>query len=445
MNESALSRPAPPAHAAWLAALRWEELPEEVRRQACRCLRDTIATAAGSVALPASAQACILTESQFGPGPCSLWFRGRSSTLAGACFYNALAIDALDAHDGFRPNKGHAGATVTPVAVGCCAGRSARGIDLLTAVVAGYEVACRAGLVVHHHYAPAYHSSGSWASLGAAAAGAVLARLPMDRFDEVLGAAEYYGPMSPIPRCIHSPGILKDGAGAGAWSAAMALAMLQAGLAGLPSLFTAEPQGRVLAGTLGADWLILRQYFKAYPTCRWTQPVVEAAFLLQRQMGFSVSEVEAIEVETFREGAALTAFPPRDSDAAQYSTPWAVAAALVDGQLGVAQIHPDRLSDAAILALGRRVRTRVAPDLQARFPEECLARVTIEFRGGRRGSSPTMRARGDWDDPLSDAELEAKFHQLAEPTLGVRRAREIHSVLETLEERPAQHLLDLLQ
>jgi hypothetical protein len=37
-----------PTHAEWIAGLRWEDLPEPVRQQARRCLKDIVATAAGS-------------------------------------------------------------------------------------------------------------------------------------------------------------------------------------------------------------------------------------------------------------------------------------------------------------------------------------------------------------------------------------------------------------
>jgi 2-methylcitrate dehydratase PrpD len=144
-----------PAHADWIAGLRWEDLPEPVRRQARRCLKDIVATAAGSLALPAAAGIERLVAAQFVAGPAPMLFRGPRTTLAGAAFGNALRIDGLDCHDGFRPNKGHAGATVVPVLLAAAARGAASGAELLAALVAGYEVALRAGLALHATYAPA--------------------------------------------------------------------------------------------------------------------------------------------------------------------------------------------------------------------------------------------------------------------------------------------------
>jgi len=433
-----------PSHAAWIAGLAWEDLPGPVQRQARRCLKDIVATAAGSLALPAAAAIERLVAAQFGAGPSPMLFRGPTSTLAGAAFGNALRIDGLDCHDGFRPNKGHAGATVVPVLLAAAALRPLGGAELLAALVAGYEVALRAGLALHATYAPAYHGSGAWAALGAAAAGAHVLGIPADEIDAVLGAAEYHGPMAPILRCTEFPSIVKDGAGAGALAAATALAMHAQGLRGLPSLFVHEPKGREQAASLGADWLILRQYFKLYPTCRWTHAPVEGVLRLRGEHGFAAADVERVEVESFAETGTLMSFPPADSDGAQYCLPWAVAAALVDGELGLDQVLPGRLGDPAIVEMGRRVAFRKADDLQARFPAECLARVRVILRDGSALDGPTLGARGDHTDPASDAELDAKFDRLAARTLGEAAARKLADAIGTLDQSPASDLLALL-
>ncbi len=430
----------------WITGLRWEELPPEVRRQAKRCLTDIIATAAGALCLPTGDLMAELVRDQFAEGPIPLWFRRCGSSPAGAAYFNCQCVDSLDCHDGFRPNRGHCGATVVPVVLGAAvqAGNAVRGRELLTAVVIGYEIATRAGLALHRLYAPHYHASGSWAALGATAAGARLLGLPAERIDAALGMAEYYAPMSPMLRCTDRPSVVKDAAGPGGWAAAMGLAMARRNMAGLPSLLRAEPLGREQIATLSDEWLILRQYFKPYPTCRWAQPAVEGLRLLQAEHGFSADEVERIDVATFACAADLTHFPPEHTDAAQYSLPWAVAAQLVDGTLGVEQIHPDRLGDAAIIAAGRRVHTHLAPDLQARFPAEALARTTVTLADGRSFTSPTIGARGDWTDPLTPEELAEKARGLMTAGLGEERTARLLHVLDTLEDRPARDLMAAL-
>jgi 2-methylcitrate dehydratase PrpD len=425
--------------------MKWEDLPELVRRQSKRCLKDILATGAGGFELPAAQTMADLVSAQYAAGPVPMWCTGKSSGLVGACFFNAFMVDGLDWHDGFRLTKGHAGATVIPTAVGvCAAGGPVGGRDLLTAIVMGYEIACRAGLAVHALYAPAYHSSGSWASLGAAAAAAKLRGIPAGDIDGILGMTEYYAPVSPMIRCTENPSPLKDGAAAGAWSAAMALQMHERDLGGLPSVLTAEPEGRQQMESLGQDWIILRQYFKPYPTCRWAQPPAECLRQLKKEHAFSNDQIESVVIETFQEAVTLGQFPPQDSDGAQYSIVWAAAAMLADGDLKLAQIHPDRLKDPQILRLGSRIRCEQAADLQARFPAECLARVWIVLKDGRQLRSSTLGARGDYAAPLPEEEIDAKFITLLGGRIGPKKAAKMKDLLEAFEHHDSGDLLAFL-
>ncbi|MBU0606547.1 MAG: MmgE/PrpD family protein [Armatimonadetes bacterium] len=435
-----------PDYARWLVDVTWEDLPEAVQRQTRRCVKDILATAAGSRGLPAYEAMLRLVRAQYGPGPAPLWFSGVDSSLVGACYFNAQVTDSLDCHDGFRPNKGHCGTTMVPVAVAACALREdeVTGTELLTAIAVGYEMASRAGIALHALYAPHYHASGSWAAIGAAAAGAKALRLPAEQVDDVLGMAEYYAPICPMLRCTDHPSIVKDAAGPGAWAGAMALALGIEGQPGLPSLFTEEPLGREQAATVGQDWMILRQYFKPYPVCRWAQPVVEGLRTLRDEHGFTWEDIAAIEVETFANAANLTHFPPSHSDAAQYSLPWAVAVFAVDGEIGVAQVHPSRLNDPRVLEMGRRITTRVAEDIQARFPAEALARTTVRLRDGRELHGPTLGARGDYTNPLSDEELDEKAWALLQTGLGESRAAEVRNLLDSLQDASVRRLLQAL-
>ena len=434
------------SYAEKILSISWDDLPGEVQSQSIRCLKDIIATSAGSTLLPVSGQAEELIKNQYGSGNVPLWFRDQSTSFVGAAFYNALTVDSLDCHDGFRPNKGHAGATVVPLAVGACSKRPVEGEELLTAIVIGYEVACRSGQVIHNLYKPAFHSSGSWASLGAAAAGARILGIPAESFDKVLGIAEYYSPISPILRCTAYPGVVKGGAGAGGWAAAMALQMYQNNMQGLPSVFNSEPSGKSQIASFGQDWMIMRQYFKLYPVCRWSQPAVEGLLHLKEQHNFSCEEIESIEISTFKEAATLGGleYPPKHSDAAQFSMPWAVAAVLIDNQLGIEQIHPKRLCDPEIIKLGRKVKIRVSEKIQKRFPQECLAKVEILLKDGRRLNSPVMPARGEHTNPFTKEQMDEKFNVIVTNALGKEKCSLLKKVLETLPERSASDLLTLL-
>lgn len=431
-------------YADWVLSIEWEKVPAEVRQQTKRCLRDVIATAAGAAQLPDAARGRDFVRGQFGDGEVGLWFQKAKSSMVGGCFYNSFLVDSLDYHDGFRPCKGHAGATVVPVVISACAGRGVSGAELLCAVLAGYEVACRAGIAVHGLYGEAYHSSGSWASIGAAAGAARIYKIEPGEIDGIAGAAEYYAPMSPMLRCTSNPCCLKDGAAAGAWSAAMALEMHKSGLTGLPSILTAEEKGREAMDSAGEEWLILKQYFKGYPSCRWTHPALEAALGLQKEYGFGCEEVERIEVFSFREAMSLNIFPPATTHEAQYSLPWAVVAALVEGGLGIEQVHPDKLKDARIIELGRKVTVSFDGALQEVFPERCLQRVKIELKGGKVVDSAVTAASGDYDKAIAEERLEEKFIDNLGVCIGKEKAAELLRLTERLERYSADDMMSYL-
>ena len=63
-------------------------------------------------------------------------------------------------------------------------------------MVVGYEVAIRAGIALHDRD-PSYHASGSWGSVGVAAAAGRLLGLDGRGLRAALGLAEYHAPIAP--------------------------------------------------------------------------------------------------------------------------------------------------------------------------------------------------------------------------------------------------------
>ena len=107
----------------------------------------------------------------YGGDGARLWLDGRAVSPPGAALANGMTIDALDIHDGYTLVKGHAGAAIVPAVLSMRsarqrAGQRRRAVD--DSVVAGYEVALRAGLALHGT-ACDYHTSGAWNALGCAA------------------------------------------------------------------------------------------------------------------------------------------------------------------------------------------------------------------------------------------------------------------------------------
>jgi 2-methylcitrate dehydratase PrpD len=182
---------------------------------------------------------------------------------------------------------------------------------------------------------------------------------------------------------------------------------------------------------------------KPYPVCRWAQPALHAALTLRPQIG--EASVETVRIETFHQGYRLAMRAPADTDQAQYSLPFPVAAALVHGEVGMDQVDGTGLSDEAVLKLSHAIVLVEDEAMSARFPGERVARVVIGLSDGRSLDSGVLAAPGDPEDPLSDEQLAAKFNSLAEPILGPERAARIHEHIAALGPGvPAAPLLDAL-
>ena len=421
-------------------SMRWSDLPYPVQRQTELCILDLIGVAAGGHGTRLSQMIRAHAAESFG-GPHPLLFDTATASAPGVALAAGMTIDALDGHDGYNPAKGHVGCPLFPAALAIGHQVGASGAEFLAAMTMGYEFGSRAAVAQHATVAD-YHTSGSWGAVTAAAAGARLLRLPPDQTRHALGIAEYHGPRSQMMRCIDHPTMVKDGSGWGAMTGASAALLAAKGFTGAPAI-TVEDAPEHWAD-LGDDWLILRQYFKPYPVCRWAQAPVEGVLALMRGHDITATQVERIVVTTFHEAVRLATSRPETTEEAQYSTSFPCAVAAVRGAVTPADIADDALRDPEILRLSESLTMTESDEANAQFPQQRLARVCLHLRNGTRLDGPYMTPRWDADDPPSDTELRAKYHSLADPVLGSDRADAIETALHDLPNGAMQPLTELL-
>lgn len=417
----------------FIHGLRFDTLPPEVVDRAGLCLRDLIGVGAGGAGTRLSALSRDHAAAQFG-GPHPMLFDGRSSSAAGVALAGGMTIDALDGHDGSNPTKGHVGCHVFPgtLALAMEAGLD-DGAEFLTAMVLGYELGTRLGTVLHAT-ACDYHTSGAWGAVAVAAVGARLLGLSPEQTRHALGIAEYHGPRSQMMRVIDRPTMLKDGSGWGAMAGVSAALLARAGFTGAPALTVESAEAAPYFADLGGRWMILEQYFKPYPVCRWAQPPVEAVLELRRAHGLTAQEVAAIEVESFHEATRLATADVKTTEEAQYSTAFPCAVALVRGGLGAADVSGGALHDPEIRRLAHALSFTESEMANAAFPGRRFARVRLTLSDGRALESRWHEPRWDAAAPPTEAELRAKFHSLAAPALGTGRTAAIEAALGALPE-----------
>ena len=409
---------------------RWDDLPATVQQQAWRCLLDTLGAAIAGRNTELSRIIHNFSAANFAGRGAYLWLDGREVSPPGAALANGMTIDALDVHDGSNDVKGHVGVAVIPAIVatqGFGPQATVSGQELLASLVVGYEIALRAGEALHA-MACDYHTSGAWNTLGCAAVVARRLRLDGARTRHALGIAEYHGPRSPMMRCIDFPTMVKDGSGWGAMAGVSAALMAHAGFTGAPAEIVESAPAAALWSDLGRRWRMADLYFKPHAVCRWAQPAIAAALALQAAHEFPLDAVRQIRVHTFAAAVRLTCRRPQTTEEAQYSLPFPLAAVLVHGALGVAQLSGAALHDPRVLHLAGCVRLIDAPELSARFPARRFARVEIELAGGALLASDLVEAPWEHSSPPGDEALQEKFRRLA-AGIGPQRVMQLEALL----------------
>jgi 2-methylcitrate dehydratase PrpD len=412
--------------------------PPEAWHAAKRSLLDLIGVAAAGRTTDASRIAHQVAIEQWPAGErrATLLFDGRQAAPAGAAFAGAQTIDSIDAHDGYKPAKGHIGVAILPALLAVIEAEQLEPSDgeFLESIVIGYEIASRVA-AAQHRTCPDYHASGSWNAVGAAAVVARGLRLDARAAREALGIAEYFGPRAQIMRVVDEPTMIKDASNWGAMTGVLSAYLAASGLTGAPALTVEREDAGVFWGDLGSRWLITEQYFKLWPVCRWAQPAVNAALKLMAEHKFAPDDIETVTIDTFHEACRLGGRVPTDTDQAQYAIAFPTACAIARGCLGVDEVAGSGLSDGRVLALLRRISFQERPEFNAVFPAHRIAQLRVQFKDGRQIVGPPTEAPGDPDHPLSDEQITEKFFALASPVLGEQRAQEIREAIGALSEK----------
>ncbi len=435
--------------AQFVNTLQFDDIPPSVTKTAALLILDLIGVLAAARNLEAAVIARDFAVQNFSAGPnapvARLPFDGRNVSLVGYGFAAATQIDNLDAHDGWQPSKGHAGAALFPALCAFAEVQKVSGREALVAMVLGYEIGYRAALALHTTVED-YHTSGAWNSLGCAAIGARLRNADQSTFRDALGIAEYHGPRSQMMREIANPTMLHDGTGWGAPVGIYAALIAEQGFTGAPAATVEFGDAQFAWADLGKNWLTEQQYIKPYPICRWAHAAIDAALDLRKIHKIEPSSIEKIDIFTFVYSAELNNEVPDTSPLAQYSLAWPVAAAMVRGVVGVDEVTEASFSDDHLIQMTKRVDVHIDQECEDGYPARRLARVNITLKDGTAFESGLVEASGGPDPQPTEQEIVEKYRAFAGSTLPEKRVFEIEKAVMSLmnEDSDFNQVLDLL-
>ena len=406
----------------------WDEtLPDDVKKQVVKCAIDLFgAVIAGTMTLTSDIMCKIACR--YYPGTdASIILKGRKASLPGVAMANGFTVNALDVDDGHRLVKGHPGAVVFPAVLAAGEFKDITIKEFLTALVIGYEVAIRSGLALHSHY-NFYHGSGSWGALGAAAGVSRIMGLDAKKAVHALGIAEYHAPLTPVMRPVAYPSMNKDGIGWGTMTGMMAVLMADEGFTGKPSLLDLSQFG-YLTQNLGNEHEIMNIYFKPYTCCRWAHPAISAVIHLRNKYSLTPDMIKKIDISTFAAAASLSEKMPENTEEAQYSLLYPVAAALIEGEFGPGQVLGELFGVPDIKVLMNKSVIRIDKRFDSEFPAKRLCEVLITTKDDKVFSSGVFSSAGEPDDPVGLDWIIAKFKWLVKDVIDSKRADDIIKIL----------------
>ena len=411
----------------FVAVTGFDDLPGDVVDRAVWVLRDTAGVIIGGMSEPeVTAVADYATDRE--PGGATLFAHGGKVAPAWAALVHGTAGTTLEMDEGHAYARGHAAIHAAPPSLGLGESSGASGREVITSFVLGYEVAARAGVATHLR--KGVHPFGAWGVLGAAAVGARHHKLDGQATAGVLEVAASYAITPSFRTAYQGANVRNTYAGMVNYLGMLAADFYTLGFrgerGGLETAFgkilgdSFEPAA--LTDGLGERYEIMRGYFKPYSACRYAHAAVDAVLGLQQEGAVDIGQIESVEVATYDIAASLSDPAPETPLAGRFSMPYVVAATLTLGSAGPEAFSLEALSDDRILKLASRVSVVEDPEYTAMTPANRPARISVRFQDGSEREHAVMGSKGDPDQPMSEAELEAKFLRLTEPGLGVDQA-----------------------
>jgi 2-methylcitrate dehydratase PrpD len=369
-----------------------------------------------------SAEAALGAVRMLQPAPqSSILGRADRVDMASAALVNGITSHTFDFDDTHLRTIIHPAGPVASALLALAEVTGSSGRDLIDALVLGIDVSCRMGNALYpDHYDRGWHITGSTGTLGAAAGCARLLHLDEQHTQWALGIAasqpvgmrEQFGTMT---KPFH-PGAA---ARAGLTSALLAKHGFTASARALEAprgyaqVVSTKFDWDELTGELGQRFEIAFNTYKPFACGIVIHPTIDAATQL-RARGVKAADVERVELRVHPLVLELTGKKePQDGLQGKFSVYHGFAAGLIFGHAGESEYDDAIVTREDVVQLRRKVAATVDTKIA-----EAAADVTAILKDGRREHVFVEHAIGSLERPMTDANLEEKFHGLADPVLG---------------------------
>jgi 2-methylcitrate dehydratase PrpD len=424
----------------WAMGLKYEQIPAAVLAQAREHIIDGYGLALSGFDEESHAILRRQAARAGGIGEATLLGTPLRAPAETAALVNGLAMHAMDYDDtqlSTNPDSVYGLLThpTTPVLAAALAAAElvhASGRELITAYVAGIEVACRiADAMNPRHYHDGFHTTGTVGAFGAAAAAGRLLGLTRDQMLTAFAIAaplgggyrENFGTMT---KPLH--------AGLAAKAGIEAARLAQQGFTAAQNILEAKRgfyraaaggyEPARIEGKLGNPFFFVEPgiSIKPYPCGSLSHPGIDATLALVREHDVRPEDVvEAVSATNSAMTNALIYALPQTALEAKFSFPFFLAISILKRKAGLAEFKDEVVRSAPVQEMMKRCRHVVDPEIEARGYQHMETLITIRLRDGRVLSRREMAASGHPLKPMTREQLEGKYFECTD--LAVERSR----------------------
>lgn len=419
---------------------RWEELPEQVQQRMKGCFVDLM----GALLIGSRSEqfrvGLKLAHTLYGAGDIPVVGADGRFNFMGASAAMGHSSNAYDIDDGHNMTRAHPGTSFVGAVLAAALEKNLNRNEFLTAMLVAYETTIRSGAAIMDYYKYA-HSSGTFGAVGVAAGVGRIYGFSREQMNNVLSVAEFNAPLVPGIRSVEYPSMNKDGVPFGVMIGALAVQAVLCGFEGNKNLLESEEHRHYL-DDLGVKYQVMDLYFKPYTCCRWAHPAIDACVGLMEKHDLIPEDIRHVTIETFHRATLLSKIIPKTVDEAQYNIAYPVAAALVYGDFGYAQVRQERLGDPKVVAMMDRLSFRVDEKLDAQFPARRICRAIIETTDGRTFVSEDCEPRGEACENIGLDWLCDKFRRITGPVISKAGQDRLLELLSSDEDVPVRAIVE---
>jgi len=410
--------------ATFAAELEFADIPAPVLRRTEDLMLDWL----GSVLAARTARPVRSIErfaQMMGPaeGPSEMLTSRRTTSPVFAALVNAAASHYVEQDDVHNGSVFHPAAVVIAPALAVAQSLGASGAQLLTAVVAGYEVGIRVGEFLGRSHYKTFHTTATAGTLAAAAATGRLFELTPQQMLHAFGSAgtqsagvwEFLRDAADSKQlhCAHA-------AASGLMSAYLAqdgftgAAKVLEGAQGLGVGMSSDADPARLTDRLGTRWALAETSFKYHASCRHTHPAADA--LLQVMAEHKLAHGDVARVTAHVHQGAIDVLGrvtvPATVHQGKFSMGTVLGLIAVHGRAGLGEFDRDFLAP-EVSAFREKVTMQLDEEVDSAYPARWIGKVSVQTRDGRTLAGRVDEPKGDPGNSLSRAEIEDKMQRLA--------------------------------